>query len=223
MEHIRNFPGCLCGIALDGVSQRIHTSCGGQSLWHGGHHIRVNNGNCRDIVGIHTDELPLFFHIGNDIVDGNFCGSAGCCGNSNGGNSVVLCRRNALQRTHIRKFRIGNDNADRLCGIHRRAAADGNNGIRSARLKSRYTLLHILDGGIGLDLRVNRVCNAGVVQNICHLCRHTEFQQIRVCCNKQVLIAVSFYFVDDFLNRTFSMIRNVVQYNTICHNSCTSR
>ena len=205
------------------MGQCVHTGCGSQSLGHGGHHIRIHNGNSRNIIGIHADELPLFFHICDDIVDRYFCGSAGSCRNRNGGNGVVLRRSNTLQRTHICKFRIGNDNADRLCRVHRGAAANGNDSICSASLKSRYTLLHVLNGGIRLDLRVNRVCNAGIVQNVCHLCRHAKLQQIRICCNKQVPVAVAFYFTDDFLNRTFSMIRNVVQYNTICHNACTSR
>ena len=97
VEHIGHFPCGFCGIALDGVGQSVHTRSGCQTLGHRGHHVGVYNGIFGDIVFIHTNELSLFFSVGDDIVDGDFCGST--CGrrNSDGGNGMIFGRRNALK------------------------------------------------------------------------------------------------------------------------------
>ena len=77
VEHIGKFP-CACGnVSFDGMSQGIHSGGGCQALWHAGHHIRVNDGNDRDVMGIYAYEFAALFYVGNDIVDGNLGSSAG--------------------------------------------------------------------------------------------------------------------------------------------------
>ena len=63
---------------------------------------------------VHADELALLLHIGDDIVDGDFRSGAGSGGNRNNRNAFVLRGGNALQRAHIGKLGVGDDDADRL-------------------------------------------------------------------------------------------------------------
>lgn len=75
VEHICHFPGCFCSVSFDGVCQGIHTGRSSKSLWHGRHHLRIYDCDNWHIVWVNTYKFTLLFHIGNDVVDGNFCRS----------------------------------------------------------------------------------------------------------------------------------------------------
>ncbi|SCJ64255.1 Uncharacterised protein [uncultured Clostridium sp.] len=90
MEHIGNGAVTLGDVALNGVGQSVHTGSSGQALGHGSHHIGVNDCNFRNVIGIDADELALLFHIGDDVVDGNFSSGAGSGGHGNGEHGVLL-------------------------------------------------------------------------------------------------------------------------------------
>ena len=96
MEHIGHFPCALGNISLNCVGQSIHTGCCGQSLWHRCHHIRINNSNNRNIMGIYTNEFSLFLYICNNIVNGNLCCGTCCSRNCNNRHAGLLGGSNAL-------------------------------------------------------------------------------------------------------------------------------
>ena len=166
MEHIRNDAVALGDVALNGVGQRVHARSGGQSLGHGSHHIRVHNGDLGDIVGIHADELPLLLHIGDDVVDGDLSSRTGGGGHSDGEHSVLLGGGHTLQRTHIGELGVVDDDADGLGRIHGGAAADGHDAVCLSGLEGCHAVLHISDGGVGLDLAVNGVGKACSIQQV---------------------------------------------------------
>ena len=89
MEHIGDGAVALGDVALDGVGQSVHAGGGSQTLGHGGHHIGVNHSDLGDVVGIDADELALLFDIGDDVVDGDFSGSTGGGGDSDGKDGVL--------------------------------------------------------------------------------------------------------------------------------------
>jgi len=72
MHHICQFPSALGDIAFDSMYQGIHTSESAQAFRHGCAHIRIDDGDDGDIVGIGTNEFTIFFFIGDDVIDSNF-------------------------------------------------------------------------------------------------------------------------------------------------------
>ena len=152
MEHISHLPGASCGVAFNGMCQGIHTGRSGQSFWHGGHHLRIDNCHDGHVMRINADELALLFHIGDHVVDGHFGSGAGSGGNSDGGHARILGGGHAFEASHIFKLRIGNDDADGLGGIHGRTAADGDDVVSAGLFESSHTGLHIFNRGIGLDV-----------------------------------------------------------------------
>ena len=146
------------------MGQGIHTRGGGEALGHGAHHIRIHNGHFRDVVGIHADEFTVLFHIRDHIVDGDLRSSAGGGGHGNGEYRVLLGGGYPLQAPHVRKLRIVYDDADGLGGIHAGAAANGYDAVCAGSLIGGYPVLHVLNGGIGLDVAVDGIGKASCVQ-----------------------------------------------------------
>ena len=180
MEHVRHFPCRLCGVALDGVRQRVHARGGCQAFGHACHHIRVNDRNLGDIVGIHAHKLAFFLHIGDDVVDGHLGGRTCGGGHSNGEHSVLFGGGHALQAAHVGKLGVVGNDAHSLGRIHGRTAANGHNAICAAVLESGHAVLHVFNGGVGLYFAVNFIGEAGCIQQACHLVGDAELEKVRV-------------------------------------------
>ena len=219
IQAVRQSPCTLGGIAFDGVCQGIHTGGSSQALGHSGHHFGINDGNVRNIIDIDADELTLPLHIGNNIVDGSFRSGTGGSRNGDGVDSTVLGRSNAFQRTDVSKLRVINNDTDGLTGIHGRTTAHGDHIVCSGSLVSGNTGLNILNSGIRLNIGIKLICHAGSIQNIRNLLGNTELQQIRIGCNKCFLVTLSSNQAGDFLDGTFTVVRNCVGYKTIGHDS----
>ena len=207
----------LGDVALDGVGQSVHAGGSGQALGHGGHHIGVNHSDLGDIVGIHTDELALLLHIGDDVVDGDLGSSAGGGGNSDGEHRVLLGGSNAFQRADIRKLGVIDDDADGLCGIHGGAAADGHDAVSLSSLESGHAVLHVGDGGVGLDLAVNSVGKVCGIQQVGDLFGNAKLDQGGVGADESLLVAAGGQLGNDVLDCAVAVVGNSVQYNTTCH------
>src|SRR5699024_1591153 len=117
---------------------------GGQPLGHGGHHVGIDHGHFGDVVGVHADELALLFHVGDDVVDGHLGGGARGGRHGDGEHGVLFRGRDALQRAHVGKLRVVDDDTDGLGGIHGRAAADGYDAVRPRGLEGGHAVLHVL-------------------------------------------------------------------------------
>ena len=218
MEHIGDGAVALGDIALDGVGQSIHTGGGGQALGHGGHHIGIDHSDFGDIVGVHADELALLLHIGDDVVDGDLGRSTGGGGHGNGEHSVLLGGSHTFQRAHIRELGVVDDDADGLCGIHGGAAADGHDAVCLSSLEGCHAVLHVGDGGVGLDLAVNRVGEVCSIQQVGDLLGHAKLDQVGVRADKSLLVAAGGQLGNDVLNGTVAMVGNGVQNNAVSHN-----
>ena len=70
------------------------------------------------------------------------------------------------------------DDADGLCGIHGGTAADGHDAVCLSSLEGGHAVLHIGDGGVGLDLAVDSVGKTGGIQQVGDLLGDTELDQI---------------------------------------------
>ena len=209
---------CALGdVALDGVGQGVHAGGGGQPLGHAGHHIGVDNCDLRDVVGVNADELALLLHIGDDIVDGDLGSGAGGGGHGDGEDRVLLGGGNALQTAHIGELRVVDDDADGLGGVHRGAAADGDDAVRVRSLEGRDAVLHVLDGGVGLDLAVDAIGETRRIQQVGDLLGDAELDQIGVRADERLFVAAGGQFGNDVLDRAVTVIRNSVQNDTTCH------
>mgnify|MGYP000093223852 CR=1 FL=1 len=167
MEHIGDGAVALGDVALDSVGQGVHAGGGGQAL---GACWTVISGSTTatsgDVVGVNADELALLLHIGDDVVDGDLGSGTGGGGHGDGKDRVLLGGGYALEAADVRKLRVVDDDADGLCGIHRGAAADGDDAVSLGSLKGGNAVLNILDGGVGLDLAVDSVGKTGGIQQV---------------------------------------------------------
>ncbi len=166
---------------------------------------------------VHADELALLLHVGNHVVDGNFSGSTGSGGHCNGEHRLVLGGGNPFQRTNVSKLRVVDDNADGLGRIHGGTAANGNDVISTAGLVGSYAGLHIFNGGVGLDVGINLIVQASLVQHIRNLLGYTELEQIRVRAEESLLQPTTFNLSNDGFDGATAMIGNRIQNDTIRH------
>ena len=113
-------------------------------------------------------------------LDGNFSSGAGSGGHGNGEHGVLLGGSHTLQRADIGEFGVIDDNADGLCGIHGGAAADGHDAVSLGSLEGSHAVLHVSDGGVGLDLAVNSVGKVCGIQQVGDLLGDAELDQVGV-------------------------------------------
>ena len=131
---------------------------------------------------------------------------------------MLLGGGNALQRAHISKLGVVDDDADGLCSVHGGAAADGHDAISFCGLERSHAVLHVGDGGVGLDLAVHAVSETGSIQQVGDLLGDAELDQVRVRADESLLVAAGGQFRNDVLNGTVAMVGNGIQNDTISHN-----
>ena len=129
---------------------------------------------------------------------------------------------NAFQAADIRKFGVVDDDADGLCSIHGGSAADGHDAVRLSCLESSNAVLHVLDGGVGLDFAVNSIGEAGCIQQGSDLAGNAELDQVGVRADKSLFIAAGGQFGNNVLDCTMAMVRDRIQTNAVSHNGITS-
>ena len=175
-------------------------------LGHAGDHVGIHDGDDRDIVRIRTDELAVLLHVGNDVVNRDLGRRAGGGGHRDDRQALVLGGGCALQRTDIRKLRVCHDDGDGLAGVDGAAAADGHDHIRARVLAERDALLHILDGGVGLDPIIDGVGNARRIEQVGHLGCNLELEQIRIRADHDLFAAAGLDLVRDLLDRPLAEV-----------------
>ena len=210
IQNVCKLPGTLGGVAFNRVGQSIHSGGGSEALRHGGHHIRVDDSDIRDVVCIHTDKFPLLLNIGYDIVDGGLCTGAAGCRYSDGKYRAMLRRSNTLEGTDVCKLRVIDDNADALAGIHGGAAADGDHAVGTAVLKSLNAVLNILNGRVRLDVIIQEEIDTVLLQKIRYLAGYTKLHKIRIGCNEDLLVISCLDQSGNLLDCAMSMIRNSI-------------
>ena len=130
---------------------------------------------------------------------------------------MLLGGGNALQAADVGKLRVIDDDADSLGGVHGRTAADGHDAVRLGSLESRHAVLHVLDGGVGLDLAVQGIGKTGSLQQVGDFRGDAELDQIRVRADESLFVAAGGQFGNDVLDSAVAVVRDSVQNNTICH------
>ena len=217
VEHIGHFPGGLCGVALDGVGERVHAGGGGQALGHGGHHFGIDDGDDGHIVRIDADELALVLHVGDDVVDGHLGGRAGGGGNGDDRHAGVLGGRDALQTAHVGVLGVVDDDADGLGGVDGRAAADGDDVVRARGLEGGHAGLNVFNGGVGLDVGEQLVAQAVPVQNIGHLGGDAVAQQRGAGADQRLLEAAALGLGGHLGDGARAVIGCLIEHDAIGH------
>ena len=222
VEHVGDGAVALGDVALDGVGQGVHAGGGGQALGHAAHHVGIDHGDLGDVVGVHADELALLLHVGDDVVDGDLRGGAGGGGHGDGEHGVLLGGGHALQRAHVLELGVVDDDADGLRGVHGGAAADGDDAVRAALLEGRHAALHVFDGGVGLDVAVDLIGEAGLVQQVGDLLGHIELDQVGVGADEGLFVAAGGQLGHDVFDGAAAVIGNGVQNDAIGHGNALS-
>ena len=168
-------------------------------------------------MGVHAHKFSLLLHVGDHIVDGHLSRSAGGGGHSDDGHAGVLGGGGSLQAPHIGELRVGDDDAHGLGRIHGGTSPDGHDVVRAGRLERRHARLHVLDGGVGFDVRIYLVGQSGVVQRRQHLAGDAETDQIRVGTDKCLAESSGLGLACDLLDRTGSVVGSFIQYNAVAH------
>ena len=138
-------------------------------------------------------------------------------GNRDGENRVLLRWGDALEGADVGKLRVLNDDADCLCGIHGRTAADRDDAVGLGLFESLDAVLDIFDGGIGLDIGVNAVSEACGVKQICNLLCDAELDEGGVRGDESLPIAALGELGHDVFNSSAAMVGDGVQDNAVCH------
>lgn len=76
-------------------------------------------------------------------------------------------------------------------------------------------MLHILDGGVGLDIRIDGVRDAGRIQQGGHLGGHAEFDQIGIRCDKDLFEAATADLIGDCLDCACAVIGCFVEHELL--------
>lgn len=198
-------------------AQGVHPGGGGQAPRHTRHHIRVDDGNIGNVVDIHADKFPPFFDVGDDVIDGDLRGGSGGGGNRDGKHRFVFGGSYPLEGTDVGECGIVDNDAHRLAGIHARAAADRDHIISARRLISCHAGLYVFDGGVGLHIGKNRIGHAVCIQEIGHLFRHAEFQQIGIRYDQGFPKPFGLDNAGNFADSASPMVGYAVEHNAICH------
>ena len=152
MEHICHFPCSFCRISLNCMCQCIHTGRCSQSFWHGRHHFRIDNRNDRHIMRIYAYKFTFSLYVCDNVIDRNLRRCTCCRRNCDDRYTRVLCRCHTFETSHILKFRICDNNADRFGSIHRRTASNCDQIICAGIFKRLNTMLYIFDGRIWFNI-----------------------------------------------------------------------
>jgi len=219
MEHVAHLPGTLGDEALDGVGQSVHAGRGGEAPRHGGHHLRVDDRDLGDVVRVDADEFALLLHVGDDVVDRDLGRGSGGGGHGNGEGGVVLRVGDALEAHHVGELGVLDDDADRLRGVHGRAAADGDDAVGPGGLERAHTGLDVFNGGVGLDVGVELVGDLRPVQHVQHLLGDAELHEIGVGADKGFFTAAGSQLMRDLGDRAGAVVRDGVENNAIGHSN----
>ena len=134
-----------------------------------------------------------------------------------GEHGVVLGGGDALKGAHVGELGVGDDDADGLGAVHGGAAADGDDGIGLGSLEGLNAVGNVLDGGVGLDVGVDAVGDAGLIQQVGDLGGDAELHQIGVGADKDLLVAAALQLAGDLLDGAGAMIGDGVENDAISH------
>ena len=221
MEHIGHLPGAGSGVALDGVGQGVHAGGSGEALGHGIHHVRVNHGHNGHIMGVYADKLPLALHIGDYIVDGDLCGSAGSGGYGDDRHAGLLGGGHTLQRADVRKLGVVDDDTHGLGSVHSGAAADGQDVVSPGGLEGVHAVHYVLNGGVGLNVGKYFIGQALRVQNVGDLGDHTVLEQGGAAADQGLFEAVGLDLIGDLFDGAGAVVGSLIEHDSVCHDSKT--
>ena len=218
MEHVGELPRGLGGVALDGVRERVHAGGGGEARGHAGHHVRVDDGDLGRVIGVDAHELADLLRVSDHVVDGDLGRGAGGGGHGDGEDGVLLGVGHALERAHVGELRVLDDDADGLGGVHRGAAADGDDRVGLGVLEGLDAVGHVLDGGVGLDLGVEAPVDPGLGEQVGDLGGDAELHEVGVGGHEDLLEAATLKLAGNLLDGARAMVGDGVEYDAVdCH------
>ena len=172
VQSIGQSPGAASEVPFDSMRQGVHAGSRLQRRRHSVHHIGIDKGHLRNIVRVDTDEFAPLFFIGDDIVNRHLRRGTRGGRHREDRHAGLTGGRQPLEATDIGEFRVTLNNTDRLTGILRRTAADGDQVIRPAALKGLQPLLDHGDGRVRDHVAEYIPCQPGGIQFVGDFRRH---------------------------------------------------
>ena len=219
LVHVAHHPCALGDVALYGMCQCVHAGSSREALGQRVHQFGVDDGNGRYVVGVYAHHLCLALLVDDYIVDGDLRSGTCGCGHGYDGDALVLGRGATLKADHVGKLRVVGHYAYAFGRIHAGTSADGYQAVGPACLECLYALLHVGHGGVGLDLAVYLVWERCLVQDVGHHLGSPHFYQSLVATYQGLVQSHAFQYGRQFLARTCSEIRYLVENKSLCH-SC---
>ena len=177
------------------MRQGVHAGGRLQRRRHGVHHIGIDKGHLRNIVRVDADEFAPLFFIGDDIVNRHLRRGTRGGRHREDRHAGLTGGRQPLQAADIGERRVTLNNTDRLTGILRRTAADGDQVIRPAALKGLQPLLNHGDGGVRDHVAEHVPCQPGGVQFVSDFCRHAALREGPVGHDQCLAITAPHHFI----------------------------
>ena len=205
----------LRDVALDRVRERVHARERREALRHGRHHLGVDERDDGDVVRVHAHELALLLDVRDHVVDRDFGGGAGRRGHGEDRLRRVLRGGHALERAHVRELRVRDDDAHGLRRVHGGAAADRDDAVGLRGLERLHAVLHVRDRGVRLDLGVDRILHLRLVQEVRHLLRDAELDEVGIGEDDRLLEPAVREFVDDFLHGACAVVGGFIQDDAV--------
>ena len=109
--------------------------------------------------------------------------------------------------------------ADAFGCVHGGTAADGHDAVCFGSLESGHTVLHIGNGGVGLDLAVDGVGEVCSIQQVRDLLGDAELDQVGVRADEGLFVAAGGELRHNVLDGTMAMVGNGIQNDAISHKS----
>ena len=152
-----------------------------------GQQLRVQNGAGRQQLIAEYGQLVVAPVVGDDRERRDL--RAGACRGRDGDERHDLARDLVRALIFLDPAAVFDDNADRLCNIHRRAAAEGHDKIRARRLVGRRRLFDRIRRRIALGLGEGVDRKACRLQRVRDLAHQTHLCQMRAGNDKCVRAA----------------------------------
>ena len=123
----------------------------------------------------------------------------------------MLSSGRALERAYVGKLRIVDYDTHSLGRVDRRAAAEGDDEVGAGGLEGRNAVLHVGNGGVGLQIAEYLVRYVGIAEYLFDLLRHAEAYEILVGYQQGLAEAALAHFVGDHRAASGPVIRCLVQ------------
>ena len=147
-------------IGLNSMCQCIHTGRGGDVRRQFPGHFRIQNGIFRNEMQVHQSILMMGVTVRNYCCDGGLRTRPGRGWYRDQKRDLLHDLQESCHLTNL-GVRANNTGSSRLCGIHRRSAADSNKAVTIIFQIEFLNPVYCIDGRVGFHLGEQNIADTG--------------------------------------------------------------